>query len=78
MRENRQSGSEGGAAQTNALSLPLSVRLLVTLFCGRVLSHTGFALRYLRTSGGLALGNPPFVLRYRSTSAPCRIKLTEQ
>jgi hypothetical protein len=24
MRENRQSGSEGGAAQTNALSLPLS------------------------------------------------------
>jgi hypothetical protein len=25
MRENRQSGSEGGAAQSNALSLPLSI-----------------------------------------------------
>jgi hypothetical protein len=31
MRENRQSGSEGGAAQTNALSLPLSPRRVVAI-----------------------------------------------
>ena len=31
MRENRTSGSEGGAAQTNAPSLPLCVQLHVTI-----------------------------------------------
>ena len=30
MRENRKSGSEGGEAQTNELSLPLSLASLMT------------------------------------------------
>ena len=29
MRENRKSGSEGGEAQTNELSLPLSAKLFI-------------------------------------------------
>ena len=32
MRENRTSGSEGGAAQTNALSLPLSQMLRIGIY----------------------------------------------
>ncbi len=38
MRENRTSGSEGGEAQTNELSLPLSLcRLVNSSQCGRTL-----------------------------------------
>ena len=47
MRENRTSGSEGGEAQTNELSLPLHLEW--NLFCRKLLLRKGFCGLFLAT-----------------------------
>ena len=69
MRENRTSGSEGGEAQTNELSLPLSFHIIgprrVLLRCGNYFS---FFLRR-RVSGLFRLQ------LYQKVSKPLSLRL---
>ncbi len=63
MRENRTSGSEGGEAQTNELSLPLSLTSAVSLFGVRTtegpptLRQTG-RCKPAKSGSGLCAANP--------------------
>ena len=53
MRENRQSGSEGGGAETNRLSLPLFTRLWLVGFAGPTLITAFMSRRFHGSWSGL-------------------------